>query len=253
MTTAAEISTDRDKDWVERFVSDGYAIIPKVARTATCEAALDAVRHHLDDWRPLDQWTFDAPGRHYDVIEQSTYAAIDCIWEEPGLHAALDALFSPGQYLLAPPGEKPHLSLWVNPFDEQAVPRLLPLGHIDSGDFYRGISVQIALVTTEPFGGNTSFFPGIHREIEKRWLSLGGGEQCGGSYLDVRRRLPAVEFIAEAGDAVLCHHATCHTGNPSHGENRLPRISVRFEVFSERQPMGRAVPNDGSAWARSYG
>lgn len=242
-----------EPEWLASFVSDGFAILPSLADAEFCASALAAVQRYVGDVRPLDQWTSEAPGRRYDVIKQGDVPELDQTWQQPCLREALDILFGETGYVFAPPGERPHLSLWINPFDAQVRPKLLPLGHIDSGDPYRGISVQIALAATEPFAGNTTFFPKSHIEIHRRLLEKGTSEQPGGNYHDVRRPLPAVEFVAGRGDAVLSHHLTCHSGNPAHSDRRLPRIALRFEVFAAGQPRdGGAIPVGSSGWARSY-
>jgi hypothetical protein len=147
-----------------------------------------------------------------------------------------------------------YYTLWLNPYNPTARASFRPLGHIDSGDPYRGISFQISLIDTEPFGGNMTVFPGSHKVLHRVLLEHPEQAGVGGSFVEVARPLPPYEFVAEAGDVLLVHHLAFHSGNPAHSAGKVPRVALRAEAF---RPAGMAGVEPGregaSAFERSLG
>lgn len=254
--SSAVHSIDPNISWPEHFVRFGFCVLPKLVDDDYCEAALEAIRRRVGDDRPLCEWTTERPGQQYDIICAGEDETLDGIWHQPRLAAAMAELFGGNGCTFDPPATsadpRRHISLWLNPYDEAARPRLLPLGHIDSGDPYRGVSFQLALVTTEAFSGNTTFFPQSHVSIYEHLSKMVETNYPGGNYVEVKRPMPAFEFVAERGDVAIVHHLLCHSGNPGHSPNRRPRVALRIEAFAKVAARDTVDPRDQSPWARSY-
>lgn len=249
-------AVDPNISWCEHFVRFGFCVLPKLVDVDYCEVALEAIRRRIGDHRPLCEWTTGRPGQQYDIICAGEDEALDQIWHQPRLVAAMAELFGRNGFTFDPPPQsadpRRHISLWLNPYDEAARPRLLPLGHIDSGDPYRGVSFQLALATTEAFSGNTTFFPQSHVGIHEHLLKAMETKYPGGNYVEVKRPIPAFEFVAERGDVAIVHHMLCHSGNPGHSPRRRPRVALRIEAFAKVPAGDTPAAYDQSPWARSY-
>jgi hypothetical protein len=252
-----ERSTSDELSWVWRFAELGYAIVPGLVDRASCAKALKAVRRRIGETRPLDAWDASAPGQRYDVIYEGECSAIDALWRRPRLLAALEELFGADGFDFTPPDAvdwRRHVALWINPYDPLARARYLPLGHVDSGNPYRGVAFLIALSGTEAFSGNTTFFPRSHKSLHEHLLREPDCAYPGGSYVRVERPDPAVEFVASGpGEVAFVHHLLFHSGNPSHSPHRLPRVALRLEAYSKRPPsMSRGGTSPLSPWSMSY-
>lgn len=242
---------DASLDPAEHYVRYGFCRLRGLLDPKAVDAALAEVQQLVDDPRPLADWTIERPGQRYTVYYAGQAPATEGLFEQPGLVAALGSFFGELGYTLG--STDPHdpdrqrLALWVNPYDPDARPRLQGLGHVDSGSPWRGMAVHIALADTRAFSGNTTYVPGSHVTLHEWLRDHPDPSWPGGTYPEVPRELPAWEFVAEAGDVVLTHHLVFHSGNPSHAEDRSPRIAIRQEVF----PIRSAEPTGTSVFERS--
>lgn len=248
---------DTSLSWTEHYVKYGFAVLKGLVDRPFCAEALAEIRELVGETRPVDEWTSEKPGQRYTVVYHGQSPVLDRIYQRPRLLAALHELLGDDGVRFGSTDptdpERRHFALWLNPYDPKARPRLNPLGHIDSGSPYRGLSFHLSLVDTEPFSGNTTFFPGTHKLIHAALRANPDPEDKGGIFPQVPRLIPPYEFVAEAGDVAFVHHLLCHTGNPSHSPNRLPRVVLRVEAFTERERDITDFGNDrSSAWARSY-
>lgn len=243
-------------DWPARFVADGFGVANLLERDF-CAQLVAEIGRLIGDTRPPGSWTRTAPGQIYSVIYAGRSAVLDRIYRHPGLRDALGRLFGANGFLLAPEdggeADKRHVALWLNPYDAAARPILQPMGHIDSGNPYRGVAILVSLLDTEPFSGNTTFFPRSHVGVHAAQRQAGERSFPGGNYLAVARPERPVEFVARAGDVAFVHHCLCHSGNPSHSAHRRPRLALRIEVFARRVPDTIDPDDPGlSPWAQSY-
>jgi hypothetical protein len=237
-------------DWAEHYVRDGFCLLRGLLDPACVDAALREVSTLVGDADPLAQWTLDRPGQRYSVHYAGSAPAIEAIFEQPRLLAALQQFFgelglSFGSHDPDDPNRR-RFALWVNPYDPDARPRLQRLGHIDSGSPYRGMAIHVALAPTRPFGGNTTYVPGSHVTMH-RWLRDNPDPSWpGGTYPAVPREQPPWEFVAQAGDVVFTHHLVFHSGNSCCADDRSPRIAIRQEVFPQR-PIASPQEHPGSS------
>jgi len=250
---------DEARDWQSHYVEHGFCVLRGLIDGLMCSSALDEARRLIDDTRPLEEWDSIRPGQRHTVYYYGQAPAIDELIEHPALSSVLRTFFGQRAFQFGSTNgadpDRRRFALWVNPYDAGARRRLLPMGHVDSGSPFRGTAIQIALARTSPFSGNTTFFPGSHREMQ-RWIEEHkedfDGSWPGGVYPELRRQFPPWEFVAKPGDVVLSHHLLFHSGNPSHADDRSARVSVRVEVFPEH-PLTEKRPDsaDGSVFERS--
>jgi hypothetical protein len=235
---------DASLDWADHYLRHGFCLLRGLLDPAAVDAALAEVHRLVSDPRPILEWTADRPGQRYSVHYAGDAPAIDALFDQPALAGALARLFgsrgfSLGSTDLSDPNRR-RFALWVNPYDPDARPRLQKLGHIDSGQPDRGMAVHVALAASRPFSGNTTYVPGSHSSMLD-WLRDNPDPSWpGGTYPEVPRALPPWEFVAQAGDVVFAHHLVFHSGNPSHAEDRSPRIAIRQEVFPAQEPIAGA-------------
>ncbi|MFV8751425.1 phytanoyl-CoA dioxygenase family protein [Nannocystaceae bacterium ST9] len=243
MATPRSWQLDDSLDWPEHYVRYGFCLLRGLLDRPDLDAALAEVQRLVGDPRPIGDWTIDRPGQRYTVYYAGQAPAIERLFATPPLAAALEQFFgSLGASLGSSEPDDPdrrRLALWVNPYDPDARPRLQGLGHIDSGSPYRGMAVHIALAGTKPFSGNTTYVPGSHVTMHHWLRDHPDPSWPGGTYPEVPRELPAWEFVAEPGDVVFTHHLVFHSANPSHAEDRSPRIAIRQELFP-RRPLADA-------------
>jgi hypothetical protein len=243
---------DGSMHWTEHFVEYGFAVLRGLVDREFCAEALAEVGRVLPDARPPVEWTAENPGQKYTVFQPGENALLErMMFGQPRVAATIAELFG------EPAGTeltRTYYSLWLNPYQASARPSFRPLGHIDSGDPYRGISFQISLIDTEPFSGNMTVFPESHKVLHRVLLDHPEQAGVGGSFVELLRPLAAYEFIAQAGDVLLVHHLAFHSGNPSHAEARTPRVALRAEAF---RPAGMTgvdpVRRGASAFERSLG
>jgi hypothetical protein len=245
--------------WQDHYVEHGFCILRRIIDQLACDAAIREVRRLVNDGRPLSEWNSLCPGERHSVYYYGQARAIDELIDHPALASILRTFFGDRGFHFGPTDsanpDRRRFAVWVNPYDAEARQRLLPMGHIDSGSPYRGAAIQIALSPTRAFSGNTTFFPDSHREM-MRWIEehteAFDGSWPGGVYAHLRRPLPPWEFVAEPGDLVLSHHLLFHSGNPSHADDRSPRICIRAEVFPEH-PLDETstIAAEGTAFERS--
>ena len=232
---------DSSLDWTEHYLRHGFCLLRGLLDPAAVDAALADVQRLVGDPRPILEWTAECRGQRYSVHYGGEAPAIDALFDQPKLAAALAQLFGARGFSLgsSSPGDadRRHFSLWINPYDADARPRLQKFGHIDSGRPDRAMAVQIALAPTSAFSGNTTYFPGSHQTMF-RWLRDNPDPSWpGGTYHQVPREQPPWEFIAQAGDVVFAHQLVLHAGNVSHAQDRRPRIAIRHEVFPAQGPL----------------
>lgn len=248
--------------FAEHFVKYGFAVLPGLVNRAFCAEALAEIRRLVEDDRPLEEWTLDKPGvtnmAFFEDVgrdEGRSNAILGQIFDQPGLRAAVDELHGgPGRW----DGVRNYYA-FIKPYDPAGEPKLnLDMFHVDFGEsspptLYRGFLFMVSLVDTEPFSGNFTCRPGSHIPAQKMFVE---NPELSGNDPEVKDSicdgLPVYEFVAEPGDVLLWHHLLYHEGNPSHSQNRKPRVALLGETFREEWLTEiNADDPDLSPWERS--
>lgn len=235
---------DESLSWQQHYLEYGFCCLRALLPRSACAEALDEARRLVEDHRALEQWSVDRPGQRYAVYYVGEAPAIDALSDHPRVTEVLEEFFGDNGFHHGPTDRhdpaRRRFALWVNPYDPEARQRLHRLGHIDSGDPLRGVAYQIALASTSPYSGNTTFFPGSHRALLDWLADHPDPSWPGGTYPEVPRPAAPWEFVAGPGDLVIVHHLLFHSANPSHASDRSPRIAVRVEAFPKRPPSIQA-------------
>lgn len=239
---------DNSLHWTDHYVKYGFAVLKSAVDRSFCEQALAEIRKIVGDGRPLTEWINDNPGKlnepggkpgrwHYPFFQDPGRTGwtpqnpvLERVYDQPRLRTALDEMHGSSDVW---DGVRNYY-IFLHPYDPTAQAGLEPTGHIDFKTpvpvLYRGFTFQLALVDTDPFGGNTTIFPGTHVLVQKalmdgpdRHMNAAGDNLSGG--------VEPFEFIAEAGDVLLMHHLVYHAGNPSQSANHKPRVALHAESF----------------------
>jgi len=260
---------DESLDWTEHYVRHGMAVVRGLVDRTFCEEALAQVRRLVGEDRPTAQWTRrdgqalndpDArPGQwHYGFFQDPGRAGmttqnpvLEKLYDQPRLRSAIDRMFGDAE---AWDGVRNYY-IFLNPFNPDGEARLETTGHIDfkvpAPILYRGFTFQIALLDTEPFGGNTTIFPGTHLPVQRMLMEDPDRKMTEQAETGIDAVEP-YEFVAEVGDVLFMHHLVFHSGNPSHAPNRTPRLGLHAEAFRARW-LTEVDPGEKnlSPWQRS--
>lgn len=243
-----------DAQWTDNYIRDGFVILKGLVDREFCEQALNRVREIVNNDLPFNEWTTaNAPILHQPFFKGYTAAEpmLDQIFEQPRLLAAIETMFGgTGRW-----NQKRNYALFLKPYDPDATAQLAPRGHVDFPNqiipiLYCGFAMQLAVLDSEPFSGNITFFPGTHRLVQKALME--NPDLRLPELIDTIPLPEPVEFVAEAGDVAFYHHLLMHEGNSSHAAGRIPRVVLTGEVFCDKwlDKVDPAQP-DLSPWERS--
>jgi hypothetical protein len=211
---------------------------------------------------PPSEWTAASlrreSGQGRLSIGNGASEVLDAVYDEPGLRGAIDTMFgSPERWT----GE-PHCSPFLCVYHSGNEPSLRPTGHIDFTQppvpiLGSGFGFQVSLVDTEPFSGNITIYPGIHKIVQKYILDHPGfvyadHGDAHTEWLSFVPRVEPYEFVAEAGDVLFFHHLVGHNGNINASKKRKPRVAIHGQAYCKEWPnkIDPATPNL-SPWERS--
>ena len=229
---------DPSLEWTDHFVEYGFAIRRGLVSKAYCERAVQEVRRLVDDSRPLNEWTSEKPGNvfgnYYEdpgrcgSVQRS--AVLEEVFDDPGLRGAIDTMLGPGEF-----DDVRNVILMPRCYDPDAEAMLSPDAHMDFQNepgpiLGRGFPAQVAFCKTEPFGGNTTVWPGTHKQVQKALIDF-PDRVFPDLYSEVTLDMEPFEFVAEPGDVLFKHPLALHTGNVNHCPSRMPRINVFAECF----------------------
>ena len=246
---------DESLHWTDHFVEYGFSVVKGLVDRSFCEEAVEQIKKIVDDPRPLDQWTSEKPGALHEPFRVArSDPVLEKIYEQPAVLDAIETMHGPGKW-----NGRETFYIFLKPYEPEAKQELSKSGHIDFGGdhipiLYRGFSMMVSLVDTEPFSGNFTCWPGYPRIIQKMLIddpklnAPGGALEC---FKD--KQLPEpYEFVAEPGDCLFIHHLLLHSGNSSHSDNRKPRCALLFDAWRDEwlTEIDPADP-DLSPWERS--
>jgi len=231
---------DGSLDWTDHFVEYGFAIVRGLVSRDYCERAVREVQRLLDDPRPINKYTVDAPGNHTNIpyfedpgrcgsVQRSS--VLEEVYDDPGFLAAIDKMFGgPGVF----DGVR-NINLMASCYDPNAKAELSTQAHMDYESqpgpiLSRGFPAQVALTKTEPFGGNTTVWPRTHNLVQKALIDY-PDRVFPDLYSEVELDMEPVEFVAEPGDVFFMHPIAMHSGNPNHCPSRNPRIALFTECY----------------------
>ncbi|MCE9589308.1 MAG: hypothetical protein K8S99_02155 [Planctomycetes bacterium] len=250
---------DTSIPWHEHFVKYGFAVLRDQVDRAWAKQALERVRDHtigVGRDLPFEQWT-TRNVRLDDTKPVPGDPLLDSVYDQPKLRDIMTTLYGTPE-VGAPTGWNGQRAygIFLTPFDPDVKPVQLWGGHIDFGGnliplFGNAFVMQVALHDTEPHGGNITITPGSHKLVQKRAID-DRLTQYPYDFEDFPFTEP-YEFVARAGDVLLMHHLSFHTGNPCCGATRRPRIALHCQV-QRTTFLTRADPNDATnpPWVRSF-
>jgi ectoine hydroxylase-related dioxygenase (phytanoyl-CoA dioxygenase family) len=128
-----------------------------------------------------------------------------------------------------------NVNLMLRCYDPNGKAELQTQGHMDYESqpgpiLSRGFPAQVVLRETEPFGGNTTVWPGTHKQVQKALIDY-PDRTFPDLYSEITLDTEPFEFVAEAGDVLFMHPILIHSGNSNHGTGRKPRISLFNECY----------------------
>lgn len=231
---------DDSLDWTDHFVEYGFAVLRGLVSRDYCERAVQEIQRIVDDPRPINEWTVDQPGDRGNIpffedpgrcgiVQRS--AVLEEVYDDPGFRNAIDELFGgPGVY----DGVR-NINLMVKCYDPNAKAELQGRGHMDYESqpgpiLSRGFPAQVCLSDTEPFGGNTTVWPGTHKKVQKALIDY-PKRTFPDLYSEITMDGEPFEFVADAGDVLVMHPILIHEGNPNPSKVRMPRIALFNECY----------------------
>lgn len=235
----------------------GFAVLRDCVDRQWAKDALQRLRHHvIGEGRdlPFDQWTTKNVRLHAKVPGDPF---LDAVYDQPNVRDLIATMYGTRE-IGVPTGwsGKHDYQIFLNPFSPDAKQEKLWGGHIDFGGniiplFGNAFVMQVALHDTEPHGGNITITPGSHRLVQKRTIE-NKLTQYPYDFEDFPFTEP-YEFVAKAGDVLLMHHLSFHTGNPCCGATRKPRLALHCQVHRSTF-LTRADPSDprNPPWVRSF-
>jgi hypothetical protein len=190
---------------------------------------------------------------------------LDTVYDQPAIRNIITTMYGTDQ-VGVPTGwsGKRDYQLFLTPYTPapgapgapERQPRQLRGGHIDFGGniiplFGNAFVIQVCLRDTEPFGGNITIIPGSARVVQQRAIK-DPLTQFPYDFKDFEFAEP-YEHVAKAGDVILMHHLSFHSGNPAIGATRRPRIALHCQAHRTTF-LTKADPGDASnpPWVRSF-
>ncbi len=203
-----------------QFYEDGYVFVRGAVPKLMADQARWAINRHMG-FRTL------VPGRNPGLSDQPV---ITNLFNKSPLWGLCESVVGEGK-LFAPRAGNVKLNF---PDEEE---RPLVRGHLDLGGklkdglLSRNMTLLVVILVHDvprPFMGNFCFWPGSHRVFEAAF-------QKDPNYVETakaKRRIPDVDlprdpiqFMGEAGDAVICHHQMYHNAGPNHSPD------IRYAVI----------------------
>ena len=258
---AMTFKIDESMHWTDHYVEYGFATLKGLVDRSFVEEAIEEVRRFIGEDRPVSEWTQERPKRWHHPFYQDPGRTgwteqnhtLEKLYDQPRLRAAIDEMFGDPS---AWDGVRNYY-IFLNPFDPAGKAALDPLGHIDFKPMvpilYRGFTFQIALLGTEPFGGNTTIYPGTHKLVQQALVQDPMAQMNKDPWhTKLPRPMETYEFVAEPGDVMFMHHLVYHSGNDCHAASRRPRLGLHAEAFRTKwlTKVDPADPNL-SPWERS--
>lgn len=257
--SSAMFQIDTSIPWHEHFVKYGFAVLRDQLDHTWARQALERVQSHtVGEGRdlPFEQWTTQNVRIGNDQVVPGD-PLLDTVYDQPKLRDIIATLYGTPE-VGAPTGwsGKRDYRIFLTPFNPDVKPVPLWGGHIDFGGnliplFGNAFVMQVALHDTQPHGGNITIIPGSHKLVQKRAID-DRLTQYPYDFEDFPFTEP-YEFVANAGDVLLMHHLSYHTGNSCCGTARKPRIALHCQV-QRSTFLTRADPDDATnpPWVRSF-
>lgn len=254
---------DESLHWTEHYVQHGFCVIRDSVSRDFCTHGIEEISKALDTDLPSNEWATETlsveHGRGRVNVGNDAEDFLNTIYDQPGFRNAIDTMFgSPDCWT----GERHCSRPFVCVYDSENKPELAAVGHIDFVDvrvpvFGSGFVFQVSLVESEPFSGNITLYPGLHKTVQKRV-----SEDPGFRYSDDARYSEAwydlvgesepFEFVANPGDILFFHHLVPHAANVNAAAGRKPRVCIHGQVSNKDWPneIDPTRP-DLSPWERS--
>ncbi|MAE61382.1 MAG: hypothetical protein CMJ49_08515 [Planctomycetaceae bacterium] len=258
---------DTDMHWTDHYVEHGFCVIRQAVPRAFCEEAIAALQKELRTDLPPSGWNSDtidddllAQARDPDKQSPELHATLSRIYEEPNYRGLVDTMFGEHNGW----GGKPHAHTFISLKDMAAgdrEPSVSPWGHLDFVNvhipmFGDGFTSQVSLVKSEPFSGNITIYPGLHKVVQKLLLDDRDFRFLAQGHPDWHAVVPQVEpyeFVADPGDVLFFHHLVGHAGNGNMCASGAPRVAIHAHVYGQLWPNGVDPDEPGlSPWLRSH-
>lgn len=264
---------DESLHWTDHYVEHGMARIKNALPSSCCDTAVAAIQKALGTDLPPSQWACpplepNAPERlrtvsvfehqeREDHGQPELQAVLDTIYDQPEIRDIIDTMFgSPDHW----DGSRPY-QLFIRLFDPNAK-QVLSEPHVDFvnvripviGNWFY---FQVSLVKTEPFSGNISIYPGLHKIVQKRLIEqpnwwYGSSPKQKQEWNEMIAGIEPFEFVADPGDVLLFSHLAGHAGNASAATGRSPRVAMQCQAIRKDWPSKiDATDPNLTPWQRS--
>lgn len=214
----------------QQFFEEGYVLVRGAVPKLMADQARRAINRHMR-YRVMQQ------GRNPGL---SNEPVITDLFNKSPLWGLCESVVGEGN-LIQPQGGNVKLNF------PDAEERPLTRGHLDLGGklkdglLSRGMTLLVVILVHDvprPFMGNFCFWPGSHRAYEAAF-------QKDPNYVETakaNRRIPdidlphgPIQFMGEAGDAVICHHQMYHNGGPNHSPDIRYAVIFRPRHVNSRE------------------
>ncbi len=242
---------DKRLHWTDHYVEYGFAVIKNAVPPEFTAPALQAVKQLNKHNLPLNQWTKENTPTRFE--ESARHPVLSQIYDQPAIQEIIRAMFAPQDQWN---GERA-FQLFVNPYDPAAPQILSDEGHLDFVRspipiFGSGFMFQVSLVKSEPFSGNLTLYPGVHKLVQRDLVANPDLFYPDSPQIMRHMKGDPYEFVAEPGDVCLFHHLVAHAGNVSHAANKSPRVALHCQGLCkdwlhEIDPTAKGM----SPWRRS--
>lgn len=209
----------------QRFIEDGYVVIPNAVPRVMVDAARQAINHYIGQHgMPPDELEMNRAQTYCRPLTQTD--EIVRLFNDTPVFDLTESLLGAGKVSRASSGQI-GLRFPAPPFADAAPPR----GHLDGigsgkngsnvGEYHRGFTgFAVVYLSDVPaaYCGNFTVWPGSHLTVEQHLEQQGvdvltrGCPQC-----DWPR--DPVQVVGRAGDAVIAHHQLIHTAAPNTSAN----------------------------------
>lgn len=250
-------AVDTSLPWTEHFIKYGYAVLRQQVSREFCDKALGVIRAKYVEGPgkglPFDEWTTQNV-KHKPAVAGDPF--LDTIYDQPNIRRIITTMFGTDEAGV-PTGwsGKRDYQLFLTPFSPGQEPVPLKGGHIDFGGnvipiFGNAFVIQVCLRDTEPHGGNITIIPGSHKLVQERAIK-DPMTQYPYDFDDYPYAEP-YEHVARAGDVVLMHHLSFHSGNPAVGATRRPRIALHLQAHRTTFLTKADPAADNPPWVKSF-
>jgi len=254
---------DTNLHWTDHYVRYGFCVIKRAVPKPFCEAGVAAYQKALGTSLPPQQWSTETLSHEHlhgriNLHDPELRSTLETAYDLPGVQEIAATMFGGYDKWSGMQAAAPFLAV----YHEENEQSLMDYGHVDFAEVRipiigDALVMQISLVDTEPFSGNITIYPSIHKPLQQRLLNDEGFWYADtGPRHDAWRAFTGVidpyEFVAEAGDVLLFHHQVGHGGNVNAAANRSPRVAIHAQLSQKDWP--NAVDPDRpniSPWERS--